>query len=145
MHPVLQNLPGKSCSNSAFALCLSDVGGWRPERGMGLGVCPRRPQHLLLGNLCWSLRETPRPQNSTSMFIWWFCWEVNPSTKKCVMIWLNFLCHVQFAGFMGVGMIVMMIFGIMSAVGKEQVIYLDTFLSLSWSYCSLSIIVDIDI
>lgn len=53
---------------------------------------------------------------------------------------------MQFAGFMGVGMIIMMIFGVITAVGKEKVISLDTIFPfpILILFFYLSIIVTID-
>lgn len=49
-----------------------------------------------------------------------------------LLMFLTFL-HVQFAGFMGIGMIVMMIFGIVVAVKRNQVISSPLCLSNNFS------------
>lgn len=37
------------------------------------------------------------------------------------------LFHLQFAGFMAVGMVIMLIFGIIVTVGRNKVIYLSSY------------------
>lgn len=137
------------CSNSVFVLCrrpvmaeqLSAVGspslGWSWVFAIGvlgiscLGIyAGYSEKDLALKIVCtrtpFQTQEGLMRINCLLVLIWCSRWALKPSIDNTKWyLWMLLLFHLQFAGFMGVGMIIMLIFGIIVVVTRNKVIYLS--------------------